>query len=249
MKTQYNFKAIGVAALLTVLICTGIHLYAQWDLTRFKASLREVPKSNAPAKPASQKERQTLEYTKYPTPTVPVESEPLLGTSGEPEITKAGTDIENAHLETRNDIHDSKELIFSREELLEGILDKSVEPYDLEVEPYDLEKVGAGFRNYNAFLSSNPERAYASLTDALREQYGNYSAVDIIVETVRRVNDGIATFDDAIAMRETLLRLTPPENTEEVGGLSYGIKALYELKALKAEGEPVGISFNITFGE
>ena len=240
MKAQYNSKTIGVAVSLTILICTGIYFYAQWDLTRFKASLGEVPKFNVLTNPASQNEKQTTEHAKSLTPSVPVELEPLLETNGEPEIIKAETDIENTRSETEDDINDSEKLIFFLEEPLEDILEEPLEPYDLE-------KVRAGFRDYNAFLVSNPERAYASLSDALREQNGNRFEVDIIVETVRRINDGITTVDDAIALRRAIIGLTPPENTEEIEDLSYGMEELYEFRALHGGDEPIEIS--ITFGE
>ncbi len=236
MKAQYNYKTIGVAVLLTVLICTGIYFYAQWDLARFKASLGEVPKFNVLTNPASQNEKQTTEHAKSLTPSV----EPLLETNGEPEIIKAETGIENTPSESEDSINDSEKLIFSLDEPLEDILDEPLEPYDLE-------KVRAGFRDYNAFLVSNPERAYASLTDALREQNGDCFEVDIIVETVRRINDGITTIDDAIALRRAIIELTPPENTEEIEDLSYGMEELYEFRALHGGDEPMEVL--MTFGE
>ncbi len=242
MKIQYDLKVIGVFALLTIVICAGIYLYIQWDLTRFKASLGEVPKFDSPTNIISQEEAQMLKPSADSIPFVTVEPELLPEVSTKSETTKTEMDIEINHTEIEDHIGESEILTFSTIEPMENISDEPIEPYDVE-------KVSVGFRNYNSFLSSNPEYAYASLTDALREQYGNYAEVDIIVETVRRVNNRAATFDDAISMREAMLRLTPPDDTTEIESLSHSIAALYELKALNAEGYPIKISFDIRFGE
>ncbi len=112
--------------------------------------------------------------------------------------------------------------------LVNGNLSKQIEsdtsPDVVNIEqdvPYDMGVVKAGFEDYNAYLETDPERAYQRLDDAFREQYGDHPDVNILVQHIRDCNDGVATIDDAIENAEAMIRLisklpTPPEAVEAI---------------------------------
>ena len=106
--------------------------------------------------------------------------------------------------------------------------------------PYDVEVVKAGFADYNAYLETDPERAYQCLDDAFREQYGDDPDVDILVQHIRKCNDGVETVDGAIKNSEAMVRLvsklpTPPEAIEAINlHLEY-------LKEMKRKAREAGI--------
>lgn len=101
--------------------------------------------------------------------------------------------------------------------------------------PYDIAKVKAGFEAYNVYLAIDPPYAYYCLDEAFREQFGDSSDVDILVETIRRSNNGTATIDDAIASAEASLRLmsadgiSPPEAIASVADEIENLRAAKQL--------------------
>jgi len=241
MNIQYNFRLIGRAFIITILICTGIYFYTKWDLERFVKELGEVPTFNVHSNTPPHKARPIPEHSLYTDiSATTVESEGFQGKSIISETSETITERSTNDPEI-GPLQSEASLLY-QDNSLEDI---SSEPIEL----YEVEESKDGFDDYNAFLTTNPEYAYERLTDALREQYGGYSEIDIIVENVRRANNGTLTIDDAIAMREANLRVMPSDATIAIQTLSENIELLYDIKALIAEGEPVEVEFNISFGE
>ena len=238
---QYNFRLIGSAFIFTILICTGIYFYTEWDLKRFVKELGEVPTFNLHPNIPSDKALHIPEHSWHTDLSVTtIETEDFQDNSITSETSETIT--ERSASDPKTDPHRSEALILYQSNSLEEVSSELIELYEVK-------EIEEGFNDYNAFLTTNPEYAYERLADALREQYGDYPEIDIIVENVRRANNGTLTIDDAIAMREANLRITPPDATIEIQTLSDNIALLYDIKALIAEGEPVEIEFNISFGE
>ena len=241
MNMQYNFRLVGSAFIFTILICTGIYFYTKWELKRFVKELGEVPTFNLHSNPPSHRAMHIQEHSLHTDPSVTiVEPESFQGKSITSETSETITERSTSDPETNP--YQSEASILHQGNSLEEV---SSQPIEL----YEVKKREEGFNDYNAFLTTNPEYAYERLADALREQYGDYPEIDIIVENVRSANNGTLTIDDAIAMREANLRITPSDATVEIQTLSDNIALLYDIKALIAEGEPVEIEFNINFGE
>lgn len=203
--------------ILTVLICAGFWIYTQWDTKRFEESLQtpsvmEAPREETPARQTEHPREiaQTTENAISPTPMRDAEKETNKPDAAAPaesnDVTGAATDSAGT---------DS----FFDQWLEQTIGDST----DVSEEiPYDMAVVKAGFDDYNANLQSNPEYAYQRLDDAFREQYGDDPDVDILVETIRRGNNGPTTIDDAIKWMEAMMRLvsgdgiSPPEAIESI---------------------------------
>ena len=77
MNTQYTFKVIGGALILSILIGAGFFAYLQWDLRRFKASLEELPALATSPEPVSPRDIAATERPGHVTSSITVETERL----------------------------------------------------------------------------------------------------------------------------------------------------------------------------
>lgn len=241
-----DVKWIAGFSITVILVCAGFFIYVEWEIKRFDASLPRVPTVDTAPNSAALPESTRQEVPQPPTASV--SESPLLKAA--PEV--PGTDYEKS----AEPFSVAEE---SQPELAENALDLFLEETEtVPVEPaeefahgqpevpYDMAKVEAGFADYNAYLATNPAYAYQRLDEAWREQLGDSPDVDILVETVRRGNEGTATIDDAIANAEALLRLMPglvvPEGIQVVAD---HLESLKESKRLALE-EGVILQFSWT---
>lgn len=233
-----NLTSLAGALLLTILICAGFWFYTQWDTKRFEASLSKDSSQTGLYEPASvqqathlQEATETIEIaaTENPGPGPELEISESDATEQEVDVDVAAEDPTNpADLNT-----------FFEEFLEETVSDAVVSGDFTDVDqdvPYDQDFVKAGFDAYNAALKTDPEYAYQRLDEAFREQYGDDPDVDIIVESIRRSNEGTHTIDTAIDSAEAILRLaskiSPPEALEN---LEFYLEFLMEIKQLALE--------------
>ena len=249
MKMQSNLQVIGGALILTVIICAGFLLYAQWDLKRFEESLGKLPKLETPpetvAAPAdvSPREVMTDERPSYTTPraTVSVERfERQVLEVDVPEWETPAVPLTETELPALES--DSDALSLSKVEFPE-------EWTDVPVEGIDWVQAKAAGRDYNDFLHTAPEYAYARLADGLREMYGDFPEVDTIVENIKRANEETLTLDDAIHMAEAFSRIMPENQQASRNMIALQLEILRELKTLEEDSEQVGIRFDVKVGE
>lgn len=238
-----DVKWIAGFSITVILVCAGFFIYVEWEIKRFDASLPEVPTVDTAPNSAALPESPRQEVPQPPTASV--SESPLLKAA--PEI--PGTDYEKSAEPFSGAEEPQSEFTENAPNLfLEETETVPVEPAE---EPYDMAKVEAGFDDYNAYLATNPAYAYQRLDEAWREQWGDSPDVDILVETVRRGNEGTVTIDDAIANAEALLRLMPgivaPEGIQVVADhLEY----LRESKQLALEeGAILQFSYTPHIGE
>ena len=231
---QSNLKMIIGAVILSTLICVGTFLYSQWDLRRFAEELEAVlepvsPRDMTTKVPFGQVEPESLEGQG-----IEIESKAPEIETDNPELTE---------LDFARDTVDTVELEFDGQ----SVFDFDVEsPEDALVERIDVtdrdkrkaaRKVAVA--DYNAYLATDSEYAYIRLADVFRADVGDHPEVDVIVESVRKANNGPLTLDDAIIMKEAILRAYGYE--EETADR---LKVLLELKELEAEsGEPAQIIY------
>ena len=212
-----NLRVIVGGLILTVLIFAGFWLYIQWDTKRFEESLQTPPVMEAPGEKAPA--RQT-EHSQEIIQTTENAISPTSMRAAEKETNKPGAATPSESADVVEAASDGADIdSFFDQWLPQTIRDST----DVSKEaPYDMAIVKAGFDDYNAHLQSNPEYAYQRLDDAFREQYGDDPDVDILVETIRRGNNGPTTIDDAIKGMEAMMRLmsgdgiSPPEALEDI---------------------------------
>ena len=214
------YQFIVGATVLVTLVCAGIFFYAQWELNRFKETLPKVSTVPTTPKTTAYQQRTSQEATH---PIAPWEISET-GLAGDVES------VSVAETTQSRTVNETQDLFFKDypEETGTGEAE-SLEP--TSEFPYNMEVVKAGFDDYNAYLAVNPEYAYQRLDDAFREQYGDSTDVDILIETIRRGNNGTGTIDDAIASAEALLRLMP--GISPTGGIQAVADHLEYLKETK----------------
>ncbi len=242
MKIQSYIKVLGIGAILTVLICSGLFFYLRWENQRFVGELPALPKFEDISVPVEQR---GLKLKKYPAqmPSVTtVEPEVLENPSITPEISDIETE-KQAFQETDTDEFDLEldPLSLSIIELPEALPESPVEGIDWV-------RVKAASQDYNDFLEADPDYAYDRLTDRFKEMFGDRPEIETLVENIRRSNEGTLTLDDAIAMAEASISLLPAEETEAIRQLSENLEVFREIKAFQEEGGHVNVEFNISVG-
>ena len=241
-------KKIGIAIGVSLLICGTLLMYTEWEIRRFKEKLPpHTAVQNAPG--AASAIGDTEHQNEDTQTTAPPGKAPAL------EVTVPGTSAPGTKTDPAIDASDDTEDWTDPLDLA-PLFDVGVEEPQNENKtdatqeaPYDEAFVEAGFKDYNAYLQSDPEYAYRRLEEAFREQYGDDPDVDLIVENVRRSNEGNFTIDDAIYHTEAMIRLVskiyPPEAVQViVDHLEY----LRETKQYSLEaGDEVQQVFNYRF--
>ena len=242
-------KQIGTAIGLTVFICAVFWLYTQWDLKKFKESLPRAPSvqsAKSETAPAQQEGfPQEATEPSFPVPdtlletSTPITAEQSFGAMSVKEVPPT----DDLTLESFFDT-------FLEETEADAITSGDFTDVSQEA-PYDVALVKKGFDDYNAYLKIDPEYAYHRLDAALREQYSDDPDVDIIVETVRRSNEGALTIDAAIHHAEAMIRLVSEDGIsppEAVAVIADNLEYLREVKQLALEsGEDTVHLFNFRF--
>jgi len=209
MNTQYTFKVIGGALILSILIGAGFFAYLQWDLRRFKASLEELPALATSPERVSPRDIATTERSSHVTPSMTVETErleyqmsELNGLDMEPEeLWLDETDMEDFDWEIDG-------LLLSEIELPDLVSDEPVE--------------GVAYTHLKRDISSFP--------DLLKAAYGDSEDVDVVAEVLTRSEAGTATRDDAISIAEALLRIIPEDQYENRRSVMKFLEDEYELR-------------------
>lgn len=241
-------KHVGIAVGLTVLICAVFWLYTQWELKTFKDSLPKVPDQHSskgetlPARQGGPQEASQATENSQKTSSMAVEP----SDSGEQAFD--ATEVPEPSIDDFTDEGFFDGFLETEEALPEAVT--SGDTTDVS-EPalYDEALVEKGFADYNAYLETDPDYAYQRLDAAFREQYGDDPDVDIVVETVRRSNEGAISVDVAIRHTEAMIRLmskiTPPEG---VAPIVDTLEYLRDVKQMALEsGDDTVYRFNFNF--
>ena len=231
MNTVLRFLSISTVVLIFLL--TGIFLYTRWEVKQWEekwgkniATPNTQPTKNTQeteARGDTRSTRQELDATHEKTETPPrltplENSETLVDGVPENVVPPIDTDLETFFAESSEEINDAPV--------------PDLEAAAVEAEVQDSTEIAkAGFEDYNTHLSSNPEYAYQRLDAAFRAQYGDSQDVDILIQTIRRSNDGTATLNDAIENTGAFLRLASKISPEEgLEPIREHLETLQELK-------------------
>ena len=231
MNTVLRFLSISTVVLIFLL--TGIFLYTRCEVKQWEEKWgKNIATPNTqPTKNTQETEargdtlstRQELDVTHEKTETpqrlTPLEnSETLIDGVPENVVPPPDTDLETFFAEFSEEINDAP------------VPDLEAAAVKAEVQD-STEIAKAGFEDYNTHLRSNPEYAYQCLDDAFRAQYGDSQDVDILIQTIRRSNDGTATLNDAIENTGAFLRLASKISPEEgLEPIREHLETLQELK-------------------
>lgn len=235
-------KQVATAIGITVVICAVFWLYTEWELKSFKETLPGTPPVQVTSE-TSGTQQKGVQVRTVPSSQVPdagLETVTPTDRSFD-SATVAETPIDDLTVETFFDTFPEET---ARDEVTSG--DFTDVPQEVL---YDVALVEKGFADYNSYLDIAPEYAYKRLDDALREQYGDDPDVDLVVETVRRSNEGTLTVDEAIHHAEAMMRLvskiSPPE---AVAVMAENLEYFREVKQLSLEsGEDTVHYFNMRF--
>ena len=226
MNTRYNLTVLGGALFLSILISTGVFVYVQWDLNRFKASLRELPESGTFLETGSQRDIIITEHLEHITPSGIGMPERLENHLLDPEIPEV---VLEEPLFTEADIPalDSgiAEPPFSELELPDLASEEPVEGIDYTYSDHDI----------------------SSPTDFLKSAYGDSEDVNVIDEVLRRSETGTVTTNNMIDMAEALLRIIPDDQPENRRSVMNMLEGLSELKRHELETGVTTAEVSITY--
>lgn len=198
--TKNSLQMIGGVLALIILMCTGMFLYARWDLKRFKESLKEPPEVSPAAAPQTQRVTNThTEEVFLAETTVP---EPL--TQHNRQLESNGLETETPSLEALDSLIDELALFEvdpSEADTVDGQrenLEKEETPWIDEFQ----EEIDSG-KDLEQFISD-----FESGKVEVRGLSGGSSGdVAIVVETLKRGTKGPVAVDDLITMTEAWLRI------------------------------------------
>ncbi len=240
MNIRDSLRIFIPAIAITVLVCGGIYLYTQRDLNRFRESLGELPAVSQPT---------TYDHTpEQPTSEVPTstaseaesfeqdthEDSTLMDT---PLFSSESEHVHDSHVHTHDDHGDTHDT-----DLSEGGFFNE----DVDIGETHQRRVTEGFNEYNDYLTSDPERAYASLAQALRDRYGDHPDMDAFVETIRQTNEGTLTLDDAIWQMDVFNEILSQAGQERPSLRTFH-QDLLDLKELQEMGEIADVQIEYQF--
>jgi len=243
MNTRYNLRMLGIGGILTLLFCAGIFFYSRWDHQRFVAGLPQPPKSDVSPEPMERRESSTKERPGQTPPSATVAPQRL----EEQSIVSEVPDMEMEEVTLEETSMPARETEVEPPSLSTVQLPEVLP--NLPVEGIEFGKTKAAWQEYNGFLTTDPDYAYAKLAEGFREMYGNHPEIDIIVENIRRANEGTLTVDDAIALMTAALKVMPADQTVVIDQVSEKLELLHDLKAFESEGGKPTVTFNISVGE
>ena len=241
MDTRDNLRIFIPAIAVTVLVCGGIYLYVQRDLNRFIESLGEPPPGSQPTITQDRIPEQPISEV-----TVSTDSEPEAfehDTHEDPALTDdslfSSGHIHDEHGHTHDGYGHTHEIELSED----GFFDEDA---DVDLSELHQPSVAEGFNEYNDYLASDPERAYASLAQALRDRYGDHPNMDGFIETIRQTNEGTLTLDDAIWQMDTFNEILSQAGQERPSLRTFH-QDLLDLKELQEMGEVADVQIEYQF--
>lgn len=235
-------KILGIAAILVIFFCVGIFFFTRWENQHFVEELPELPKFEDISAPVEQRGLKLKEDPAQVLSVTTVEPEVVENLPIKPEIPDIETDMQ-AFQETDTTEFDLEldPLSLSTVELPEALPESPVEGIDWV-------KIKVASQDYNDFLETDPDYAYDRLTDRFQEMFGDRPEIEILVENIRRSNEGTLTLDDAIIMTEAAINILSADETEAIRQLSENLEVFREIKAFQEEGGHVNVEFNISVG-
>ncbi len=189
-------KIICGLLILTILICTGIFFYTQWDLKRFKESLKEQPEVS----PVTVSPREKLTVTQVEEAVLPAETvipKLLIQRPDEFEIETEPPSLETFDSVVNKPVHSEVEPLNEETTILQ--------PEELEEEEATWEGQfqqdidgGSGFASLISILESDNV-----------DMSGDSEDLATVVQMLKRSAEGPMTADDLIFMTKAWLRIQP----------------------------------------
>ncbi|MCY3721729.1 MAG: hypothetical protein OXG97_05870 [Candidatus Poribacteria bacterium] len=239
MNKPIFLKVLASAAVVSILISAGIFLYVEWDLSRFDTSLK-------PSSVVSERKETKKEGFGKTTPTAPVESEFSENQQSISKVAEMKPDErEFTELDSSEDILEPQwsEPSVSDAELFEDFLGDSTDVPAMTDQENKTDRKAA-VAAYNEYLATDPEYAYKQLGTVFRSDFGDIPEVDILVESIRKANNGPLTVDEALTWQEAILRTLPPNESGVASMVLQQIESLKELRELeRLGGEPTKITY------
>ncbi len=192
--TKNILQTIGGVLVLTVLMCAGMFLYAQWDLKRFKESLGELPEVSPIT--TSQTEKKANTHTEETTSTEIAVPKPLTQHHIEPESSKE-LGMEVPSLETLDFLMD--ELSLSEVETLKEMIAEE----NLEADK------GTQVDEFQADIDRSSVAGFISALESGNISIGTSDPKEVatVVEMLKRSTEGPIAIDDLITMLEAWIRI------------------------------------------
>lgn len=222
MNNSVLLKVLVRGAIASLLIAVGIFVYVEWDLKRFNASLKKPPViSQDTVSPDDVSQREKMQEDLGQTTVVP------LAASEDAEEEQIASEVEEMNLDeqtfteldSQGDAVEPQSQETSVDEAISALTDQEQKKSDRK----------AAVADYNTYLTTDPEYAYTRLGDVFRGDFGDIPEVDILVESIRKINNGPLTVDEAITYQEAILGTLPPNESMAASMVLQQIEHLKEL--------------------
>lgn len=215
MLEKFNMKLLGSAFVIVVLICTGIHFYAQWSNKRFASELGILSQPAAVPESAEKTENDT--------------ASPIAETSRVERPEFVNQDISKDESATESEPSEVSEQMDAEEQGEETETSEPAAGFDaapllsafgLPEEVTTLFEEGADAEDF--------EEAEAYLV----EEYGQSAEVMAIIDRLKALSGGPVELDELTGLFEAWIQVLPPDDQENRRQLMNVLAQLEQVKAL-----------------
>ena len=216
MLKRFNMRMLGIAFVIVVMLCAGIHFYAEWSNKRFMSKLGEPPQPTVSSEPAIETETDEMSTTL-------IEPTEFVG--------------ENPNTDTVESEPESVDLPEPMGEDVPVEATEASEPVsEFDATPL-LSAFGLPEEVTTLFDEGADEADFEEAQTHLIEEYGPSPEVEAIIDKLKQMSGGPVKLDDLTELFEAWIQVLPEADQENRRQLMGVLAQLNQVKALGADAE------------
>ena len=227
MFRHINLKVLGIAFVIVVLLCAGIHFYAEWSNKRFMSELGEPPQPTVSSESTAETETDEMSTTL-------VESTEF-----------ASKDPDKDAVVSEPEPMDISELVNEEAPIEE--METSEPTSEFDAMPL-LSAFGLPEEVTSLFDEDVGEADFEEAEAYLVEEYGQSQEVMAIIDELKQLSGGPVELDTLTGLFEAWIQVLPEEDQENRRQLMNVLTQLNQAKALGGDGE-VSIEVHVIDGD
>lgn len=216
MLEKLNIRLLGIAFVIVVLLCIGIHFYAEWSNKRFVSELGTSPQPTTLSEPAAKTEANEISTTLIE-PTEFVDKAPNKDVVvSEPESMDV-SELMSEDVPVEATVPPKSASEFDATPLLSafGLPEEVTTLFDEEADEADFEEAGA----------------------YLIEESGQSPEVEAIIDRLKQLSGGPVELDTLTGLFEAWIQVLPEEDRENRRQLMNVLTQLNQAKSLEGDAE------------
>jgi hypothetical protein len=212
MLKRFNMRMLGIAFVIVVLLCTGIHFYAEWSNKRFISELGKPPQPTVSSEPTTETETDEMSTTL-------IEPTEFVG--------------ENPNTDT---VESEPESVDLPEPMGEDVPVEATEASEFDAMPL-LSAFGLPEEVTSLFDEDADETDFEKAQTHLIEEYGPSPEVEAIIDKLKQMSGGPVKLDDLTELFEAWIQVLPEADQENRRQLMGVLTHLNQVKAQGGDGE------------